>query len=87
MSLIQLPNELVLDIAQYLDAKSLNRLLRSSRAFTPLLTPLLHELAVEDHDGVPALIVAAERGYDFLARLLLQRGVEVNPRVLRYQYE
>lgn len=87
MSLIRLPNEIVLDVAQYLDAKSLNALLRSSRAFTPLLTPLLHNLAVEDHDGVPPLIVAAERGYEFLARLLLQRGVDVDPRVLRYQYE
>lgn len=87
MSLSRLPNELVLEISQYLDAKSLNSLLQSSRAFTPLLTPLLYELAVEDHDGAPALIVAAERGYEFLARVLLQRGAEVDPRALRYQYE
>lgn len=78
MSLLELPNELLLPIAEHLDSESLSSLLRTSRFFAELLTPLLHKFATHDKDGIPALLWAAERGYKQLMTLLLDMGADID---------
>lgn len=78
MSLLELPNELLLPIAEHLDSESLSCLLRTSHFFAELLTPLLHKLATQDKDGVPALLWAAERNHKTLVALLLEMGADIN---------
>lgn len=78
MSLLEIPNELLLQIAESLDSESLNCLLRTSRFSAELLTPLLHKLAAQDKYDTPALLWAAERGHRQLMALLLEMGADIN---------
>ncbi|KAH0610760.1 uncharacterized protein H6S33_011187 [Morchella sextelata] len=78
MSLLSLPNELLHPIAEDLDLCSLNHLIRTSRFFHILLTPLLIRHAQQDIDGAPALLWAAERGHKPLISLLLEMGCDIN---------
>lgn len=80
MSLLSVPNELLLLIAENLvdRPKYINSLLLCNHRLASLLTPLLHTLAVQDKDGWTALQWAAQRGYESLAELVLSRGADVN---------
>lgn len=78
MSLLAFPNELLLLVAKGLEPKDLNSLLRTNRSINHLLTPLLHDLAVRPKDGSPALCWASKHGHEPLARLLLDKGVDIN---------
>lgn len=78
MSLLSLPNELILDISKSFSPKELNHLLQSNHRFALLLTPVLHRLALQDIHVETALKWAVDRGHENLVRLLLQMGVDVN---------
>lgn len=78
MLLLEIPNELLFQIAENLDSESLNCLLRTSRFSAKLLTPLLHKLAMQDKYDTPALLWAAERGHRQLVALLLEKGADIN---------
>lgn len=79
LSLSDLPNEILLLIAESLESPlHISRLLQISRHLTSLLTPLLHQHAVLDKDKIPALHWAARRGHVGLVRTLLQKGVNVD---------
>lgn len=78
MSLISLPNEVLLEIASNLnsDTKSLSYLLLANHRLYHLLKHLLHRLAIEDTD----LHWAASRGYVPLILLLLEKGADIDLR-------
>lgn len=78
MLLLEIPNELLLQIAEKLDSDSLNCLLRTNRFSATLFTPLLHKLATQDKYETPALLWAAERGHRQLMALLLDKGANIN---------
>lgn len=85
MSLLSLPNELLLIIASPLDTQDLNSLLRVNRRLTVLLTQSLQEHAsrprVVRRDNFPPVACtlhwAAWKGYDGLFRILLEKGFDV----------
>ncbi|PUU82429.1 ankyrin repeat-containing domain protein [Tuber borchii] len=78
MSLLNFPNELLLEITEHLRPRDLSSLLRTSHFYARLLTPRIHRLALEEKDGLTALQWAAVKGHEPLARLLLQKGVNIN---------
>ncbi|KAG0130902.1 ankyrin repeat-containing domain protein [Tuber indicum] len=78
MSLLNFPNELLLEVAEHLRPRDLNSLLRTSHFHAQLLTPGIHRLAFEEKDGLTALQWAAVKGHEPLARLLLRNGVNIN---------
>ncbi|KAG0642185.1 ankyrin repeat-containing domain protein [Tuber brumale] len=73
MSLPDFPNEILLLIAKHLNPGDLNSFLSANRHLAAVLTPLLHEFAVQDKDGLPALEWAAIEGYEDLVTLVLER--------------
>lgn len=73
MQSFNLPNELILLIADELVATDVNSLLRTVRHLAELLTPRLHTLASEDKDGSPALWWAVWHSFEPLVRLLLSK--------------
>lgn len=73
MSLLNVPNELLLLIAKHLGARDLSNFVSTSRHLAVVLTPLLHEFAVQDKDGLPALEWAAIEGYEELVCVILAR--------------
>lgn len=84
-SLLSFPNELILLVAENLDLKNLNSLIQTSRRLASLLTPNLHHLAVQDSDAgwwfpFPVLHWAALKGYEGLARILLEKGLDADLR-------
>ncbi|KAL0639883.1 Ankyrin repeat domain-containing protein 16 [Maublancomyces gigas] len=70
-SLGRFPTELVLAIAKLLRLNDLNSLLRANHRFAYILTPLIHDFARHDKDGLPAICWAAKQGHSPLVRLLL----------------
>lgn len=77
MPLGRLPLEILLLVAENLEQpRDIYALLKTSRRFVHLLTPLLHKAAILDGD--PALIWASKHGHEFLVRLLLEQGVDIN---------
>lgn len=78
MSLICLPNELLFLIANNLSVPDLNSFLRTNQHLANMLTPLLHQVAVVDLDGCPALLWALRTAHEPLVRLLLEKGVDAN---------
>lgn len=78
MPLLDLPNEIILLIAGFLSVRDLNSFLRVNSQLTYLLTPILHKHAILDIDGESALAVAAKRGYEGLARIVISKGANVN---------
>lgn len=78
MSLICLPNELLFLIANNLSVPDLNSFLQTNRHLANMLTPLLHQVAVADLDGCPALLWALRTAHEPLVRLLLEKGVDAN---------
>lgn len=78
MSLLSLPNELLLHIAEPLRPKDLNSFLRTNTRFAFLLTPRLHNLAIQDKDSLTALQWAALNGHEPLVRMVLEKGADIN---------
>lgn len=78
MPLVLLPNELLFILAKHLGPYDLNNLIRAGKGLRDILTPLLHDHAVQDYDGMSALCWASRHGYEPLVRLLLDKGFEVN---------
>lgn len=79
MSLLHLPNELLLNIASGLQSPhEIYNLTLTSRRFASLLIPILHKSAVEDKDNLTALQWACSRGHEGLVLFLLKRGVDIN---------
>lgn len=78
MSFICLPNELLFLIANNLFVPDLNSFLQTNRHLANMLTPLLHQVAVADLDGCPALLWALRTAHEPLVRLLLEKGVDAN---------
>lgn len=78
MVLLDLPNELLLQIANHLgpEMKHLNSLLRTTRLFQRLLTPVLYRRApsVVDEYGRSLLRSASAGGFISLIELLLENG-------------
>lgn len=76
--LLDLPNELLLQIANHLgpETKHLNSLLRTTRFLHRILTPVLykHALSVRDRDGRSLLRSASADGFVSLLQLLLDHG-------------
>lgn len=78
MSLFDLPNELLLPIAEYLThAHDVNSFLQTSRRLAILLTPILNEHALQSKHSMTALFWAAANGNAPLAHLLLTRGSRI----------
>lgn len=88
MSLLSLPNELVLLVGESLDRpRDIGRLLLANRRLASVLTPLLHKSAVrleDTQDGRTPLQWAVRRGYEPLVRILLAHDVDVNA-IYRYR--
>lgn len=70
MTLLQLPNELLLVISRDLESDDLNSFLQTNHRLASLLTPLLHKIAIEERE----LPWAVRCGYAPLAKLLLENG-------------
>lgn len=77
MSLLILPNELLFLISQDLRPRDLSNFLLANRDLSVRLTPLLHKLAAQDFEGLPALHWAAQKGHAPLIRLLLANGGDI----------
>lgn len=76
MPLLDFPNELLLEVAGYLEPKDLNSLIRSNRRLAYLLNASLYQLAIEYwRFGVAALYSAATNGNLQIVRLLLDNGL------------
>lgn len=80
MSLLSLPSELLLLIAENLKrAKDISSFLLTSRRLSSLLTPHLHNIATQDKSGLNALAWATMKGHKELIKLLvLEKGVDIN---------
>ncbi|KAI5838723.1 hypothetical protein DFP73DRAFT_564185 [Morchella snyderi] len=63
-------------IAEHLPVPDLNSFLQTTRHLASMLTPLLHQSAVADLDGCPALLWALGTAHEQLVRLLLDKGVD-----------
>lgn len=78
MSLLRLPNELILDIADFLDDEtSINALLLTCRRFAALLHNSLYKANAQGHNS-KALGWAAEHGIEGTARYAIQFGSPVD---------
>lgn len=88
MSLSALPNELILQVAEYLAPEAgdnpvspphhLSRLSQANRHFSAVLAPLLREVALRSRGHLSALAWAAQRGHEPLARLALDHGADAD---------
>jgi ankyrin repeat protein len=75
MPLLQLPDELLLLIAQYLTSeKDISALALTNRFLYNFLNIHLYRFHVLQHGGGPALLWAAEHGQEGATRLLLEAG-------------
>lgn len=79
MPLLAFPNELLLLVVGNLDRpRDLYALILTNHRLADLVTPFLHTLALEDKDSKTALQWAAEKGYEPLVSLLLDKGVDID---------
>lgn len=78
MLLLSLPNELLLHVAKPLGEKDINSFLKVNRRLASLLTPCLHALAIQETGSMTALQWAAWNGHESLARLVLEKGADIN---------
>lgn len=76
MRILDLPNELLLLIGENLSVKDLSHFLSTGLRLSNLLTPLLHDLALENVGDLTALQWAAASGHAKLAELVISKGVE-----------
>lgn len=70
-TLDRFPIELILAITKHLRLNDLNSFLRTNHRFAYIITPLIHDFARQDKDGLPAICWAAKQGHLRLVRLLL----------------
>lgn len=79
LKLLDLPNELILLIAENLNSRDLSSFLRANRFLCDLLTPRLHTLAAAIKVGQPTVHWAIENGHPTLALLVLDiKGASSN---------
>ena len=74
MEILDLPNELLLLIADDLLVKDLYRFLSTCHRLSSLLTPYFHKLALQEVGSLTALQWAAMHGHASLADLVLSKG-------------
>lgn len=78
MSLLNLPNELLLPIAEsFKHPYEANALLLTNRRLAILLTPILNEFALRAEHAMTALFWAAANGCEPMVRLLLAHGAKI----------
>lgn len=77
-SLLSLPNEILLLVVERLGPKDVNSFLQTNRRLAFLFTQHLHKLAIQDVDDFTALQWAAWSGHKSLARLVLEKGADIN---------
>lgn len=78
MSLLDLPNELLLPIAESLKhPHDVNALLLANRRLAILLTPVLNEFALRAEHAMIALFWAAANGCEPMVKLLLTHGAKI----------
>lgn len=78
MSLLNLPNELLLPIAESFEhSHEINALLLTNRRLAVLLTPLLNELALQAKYAMTALFWMAANGCEPMVKLLLTHGAGI----------
>lgn len=65
-------------IGEYLYPSCLLKLLLTNRLLYIRLLPLMHRLATEEKDGLPALHWAVAQGHKPLVTLLLEKGADIN---------
>ena len=78
MSLLDLPNELLLQIAQDFTHYDLAHFLLANRRTAHLFQHLLERLALDPKDNLTALQWACSRGHLPLAKLLINYGFDLN---------
>ena len=78
MSLLDLPNELLLQIAQGFTPSGLAHFLLVNRRTAYLFQHLLERLALDPKDNITALHWACSHGYFPLAKLLIDSGFDLN---------
>ena len=74
MTILDLPNELLLLVAVDLSIKELYRFLSTCRRLSSLLTPHFHQFALQDVGPLTALNWAARYGHASLAEIVLSKG-------------
>lgn len=78
MSLLNLPNELLLPIAESFEhAHEVNALLLANRRLAVLLTPILNEFALRAKYATTALFCTAANGCEPMVKLLLTHGAKI----------
>lgn len=78
MSFLDLPNELLLPIAESLKhPHDVNALLLTNRRLAVLLTPVLNEFALRAENAMIALFWAAANGCEPMVKLLLTHGAKI----------
>lgn len=82
MSLLEVPNELLLLIAEVLDPKDLGAFLRVNRRFASLLTSPLYSLTLHDNYAVSAFKCAARNRCDHIIKFMISKGANLEARGL-----
>ena len=86
MAILEIPNELLFQIAEYLPIRDLSHFLLTCWRLKFLLTPHLYKLGVKDLYTLTALQWAARDGHAFLAEKAILAGAEIEklwkPRLL-----
>lgn len=80
MSLLEVPNELLLLIAEVLDPKDLSAFLRVNRRFASLLTSPLYSLTLHDNYAVSAFKCAARNRCDHIIKFMISKGANLEAR-------
>lgn len=80
MPLLHFPPEILLSIGDFLSTRDLNSFHQASHHLASVLKSLLHLRAVQDVDGLAALSFAATKGIEELAKIVLQKGADINYR-------
>ena len=78
-SLYNLPNELILHIATFLECPSLNSLLQTAPLFASLLTPLLYRsMNVRDEYGFTPVHSAALKEQAYVVKSFVEKGADLS---------
>ena len=77
MAIRRIPNELLLEIGEYLSIRDLSHFLLTCHRLQLLLTPYLYKLGLKDKYGLTALQWAAQNGHALLAERAILEGAEI----------
>ena len=77
MAILDIPNELLLKIGEYLSIRDLSHFLLTCWRLKFLLTPRLYKLGLKDINTLTALQWAALNGHAFLAKQAIVGGAEI----------